>query len=555
MKSKKTDIRIFLKRFYPYLIPLVFLLILFVYVAAELRVIAWGIPGPTTAYPYEMDEWHHFTAVVALFKHFSNNIVGAERGPSFFFIVSGIYLLPFVIFHVIHPSMLAHHFTPAGLTELSRVFIILRSLSLLFGVLTLVLVYFISKRQLHVNPLITVLLLGVTPLWISWSDIYKYDIAVTFWISFTLYLLLTYRNNSKRITYWLSGFVAGLAIATKVSALPLIPLYILAFFLFTHKPHRELKTLYIGLIIFGLSFALFGITDVIFLGASWGEYIAVDVAEKPNGIFGMPWYLFLLFEHYPIIFGQGLYLLILVSIIYYFTKLRNVLKKGFIKKYNQLIFLASGLILFCVSLFTLGIGAEGQRMLVVLPFIALLSGYAASRLVTIKKYIFIPFLCLIIAVQLFESYAFLAVKLGTDPRAASSQWIIKNIKSKSTIALENIPIYQGIPNILLNDFYQSQNSGNKGIYNYQVVGNKIERMPDYAVITNSEDTQNFVFHSTKKLLLADMQKKGYKQVASFSLDHTLYSYFGDERNFFYSQITPYTSIEIYRKNNWTKQKH
>src|SRR6185437_7588488 len=160
------------------------------------------------------------------------------------------------------------------------------------------------------------------------------------------------------------------------------------------------------MIIFTFTFALLGIPDVIFFHANWADYLSVDLGQQPNGIFGMPWYLFLLFEHYPIIFGHGLYMLTLIAFLYFVIKVNRVRKKDFVKKYKNLLFLACSCLLFCASLVTLWFGAEGERMLVILPFISLFSGYVVARLVKMNKYIIIPLLCIVIAVQFFESFHF-----------------------------------------------------------------------------------------------------------------------------------------------------
>src|SRR5215469_10076506 len=124
-----------LKYLRPKLIPFGFIFLLLIYIAAEASVISHGIPSPATPYPYDMDEWHHFMGMTGLFKHFSNNLPGGMEGTSFFLISSGVYMAFFVLLHIIHPSLISQHFTPLGLTELNHAFIVLRTVTVIFGCL------------------------------------------------------------------------------------------------------------------------------------------------------------------------------------------------------------------------------------------------------------------------------------------------------------------------------------------------------------------------------------------------------------------------------------
>ncbi len=540
----KTILKLF--RHHGLLIILIAFLVL--YIVVQLRVIEWGIPSQSVAFPHALDEWHFFMGDASIIKHFTNNVSGAQRGPMFFLTTSTLYLGFFVLLHVIHPSLLSDRFSPTALTELNHIFLILRSFSLIFSILTLILMYIVSKRQLRINPLLTVVLLGTIPLWAVWSDIYKYEIANVFWITASIYLLLTYKSTPKRLIYCLGGVTIALAIATKVSSTPLLPLYIVAFFLFTRKPLKNIKTLLAGLLISILTFAVFGIPDVIFLRTNWGDYISSGFGATPNGNYGMPWYLYLITKHYQIIFGHAFYFLILLAGIYYLWKLPKAFSKRSISKFSELFFLGIGLLLFCVTLIQIGIGASGYRLLPTLPFLVLLVSIALNRLLSSHKLLFTIVVCCIIAFQMFESYAWLYARSGADTHVTSSMWIVNHIPKGSKIGMLNIPLYQAEPNILLLDYYRGQNHTYKGLYQYEIIDYKTKNLPDYIIISDAIDTKKFVIISDKNYLVDRLNKMGYKIIATFKPDHTLYYYFADERDYFFSEMFTNNAIYVYRKS-------
>lgn len=109
-------------------------LIILFYILAMLSVIHWGIPNPDHPFNYHMDEWHQFMSVKEVFKHLSNNVPGAAHGTMLQFIITGFYLVPFYVLHIIDPFALKNSISNLGMQE--EIFTILRLNSLIFGILT-----------------------------------------------------------------------------------------------------------------------------------------------------------------------------------------------------------------------------------------------------------------------------------------------------------------------------------------------------------------------------------------------------------------------------------
>jgi len=115
-------------------------------------------------------------------------------------------------------------FRAAHPIDLPRVFMIGRLLSALFGVATLLVIYSLARGR---SGLWAAALLAVSPLHVVNSHFLTTDVALTFWVSLALLLL----TRSQHVA---AGLTMGAALATKWSALVLLPLLALA-----HLGRRE----------------------------------------------------------------------------------------------------------------------------------------------------------------------------------------------------------------------------------------------------------------------------------------------------------------------------
>lgn len=179
----------------------ILILLTTLYGLAMFSIISWGIPTDARPFTYNMDEWHQLAAVRALFTQGTPNVPGAAHGSIFQFLISGFYLIPFVILGVINPF--AIHSVIDNLSMQGKLFIIMRSNTLFFGILSVITLVAIAKNYLKNYSILAALFLLGTPIWLTLSSYFKYDVALVFWIIFSMYFILRYAKShtSKNYVY------------------------------------------------------------------------------------------------------------------------------------------------------------------------------------------------------------------------------------------------------------------------------------------------------------------------------------------------------------------
>ncbi|MBI5122696.1 glycosyltransferase family 39 protein [Candidatus Roizmanbacteria bacterium] len=531
-------------------------IIVIVYILATLSVITWGIPNPTHPFNYHMDEWHQMMAVKNTFKYGSPNVAGSAHGPMFQFFLTGVFLVPFVITGLIHPFAITSSVDPKSLLELEKLFIVLRLNTLIFGILSIILLYIIARKYLKINPILPTLLFTISPVWIALSNYFKYDIALMFWVLASLYGFLRYGEKPIRKNFFLAAVFCALAIATKISALPLLPLLILTYFLFTKNKH--LPTIFWGIIIFIAVFVVTGMTDAFTQKAGYWEYFVDNLSTTPgttsNFHLGMLPFFYIWGVIADLTFGRFIYPLFAVSliswIIYLFIRfVKN--KTKFIKTIadKQLVLLTASVLLFEISFIPLKLYANGNRLLIALPFFVLLVGLFYNLLVKkFNKTIALVIFIFIIVFQIKDTFYIQASKWEPDMRATSSQWIEKNIKYGTTIGIESIPIYQFLPDLIINEYYTLQKYPKYSAkYNYIIVDPSTKKLPEIIVLTRTELNEKWEINSPKKQLLKRIRGEHYQQVAEFTFPRPIFEIFSNELNIFSTSVIASSTITIFEK--------
>lgn len=528
--------------------------IITVYAVILFLTIKWGIPNKYHPFPYHMDEWHQLNAIRAILKHGTTTIPGAAQIPFLYPVLSGIYLLPFIFAHIINPFSLKSPLDDLLMQE--KLFIILRSINLLYGVGSILLIYRISKKYLKINAIIPVFFFTISPIMLLLSAYFKYDIGLLFFIILSLELLFRFGQEPSLRKYIFASIACGLALSVKFSAIPLIFLLILAFYLFIPAKKRNYKYIFIGIFFYSATFILIGSPNILFGRADYRELLYSNLITGPqqttNIIFSNPWWVYLTLTNYPILFGHLFYYLGLLSTIciYYFLLVKSRWK---IKSSKNILFLMISFTLFIASIAPLKIGAIGNRVIVLLPFLSLTTGIFLSRLHNVSRgvyrYALIILLVALISTQFFESAIWIYTKLSRDPQKESSEWIQKKVKADTVIGIENIPIYQYLPNIIVKEFYQKLYQVNKETkYNYEIIDYKSKRLPAFIVITNDELSTKHFKQSPKNILIKRLLQDGYKKMAVFTPDLILYKLIGSDVDYYFSGIIPSPStISFYYK--------
>ncbi len=525
-------------------------LILLLYVTLMVSVIGWGLPNSSHPFPYHMDEWHQLQGVRALYKYGTPNIEGAAHGSIFQFLLTGIYLIPFVVLGVINPFSVTSILSNVQMQE--KIFIVLRSNTLLFGILSIIVVSIIAKKYLKTNPGITAFFFAITPLWITLSNYYKYDIALVFWILLSLFFLLRFGDNPTFKNYIVAAIFCALAFATKVAALPQIAIYIVSFFYFTHGWSRKFKWLITGVGICLLLSIVVGVPDLVFRLERYKEYFSSNIfaaSEKNmNFMIGTSnWLQYVVFIQLPRIFGYGFFVLAVISILY--LLLISILKN---KKYKKEMFIFISFVVYALSLLPLGLGASGNRLLVLLPFLALLITVFVNYILQIfkdKRVLIYSVIAICAVIQFYYSYHFIFSKYEKAPPQVASEWILQNIPKGTTIGIENNPIYESPPDFILKEYYQKQEDPKFDTYfEYKIVDVFIESLPSYIIITNRVLHKDYFRNSSKKKLIKRLEKEKFKIVAEFKTPEKINNYFGNELNTYLSGLNASLPITVFKRS-------
>lgn len=306
-----------------------------------------------------------------------------------------------------------------------------RFLVALIGTATVIPVYLIVKRIRSENAaLIAALFMSCMYVHVRNSHYCTVDVPMTFMVMLSyLYILrITQVNNTK--DYVLAGILCGLAIATKYSALILVPCLLIAGFVnFSHRGHyaKNIRNII-------LSIACAAAISLIFCSYCIWDYPhfiqAVNVLRRVENMNISPWYRFRVNLYY----GMGLPLEIfgILGLIYLIFKEK---KRGAV--------LAAFPFLYFLILAKAG-QPFSRYILPVVPFFAVGAGIfyydsIAGLIAKIKfqKILSCAVIGLIIIYPLASSVYLDYLLSKPDIRDLAEDWVYKNIPLGSKIAVDN----------------------------------------------------------------------------------------------------------------------
>ncbi|PJA00044.1 MAG: hypothetical protein COX78_01085 [Candidatus Levybacteria bacterium CG_4_10_14_0_2_um_filter_35_8] len=530
-----------------------FFLIVLIYIAEIILVIDWGIPNNAHPFNYHMDEWHFSQAIRTFLKYGTGSISGAASIPLFHIVSTIFFLAPFYLAKIINPAVIKNSLDNIPVQH--NLFEILRLHTLFYGVLSVSTIFIFLKKSAVRFSLIFTGIFAFTPLWIFLSNFYKYDIALTFWIILTIYFIFRFYKTQKIENYLLAGAACGLALSTKFTAAPLFAGFLFSYFIFCKR--IKIKQLTFCIFSTVLIFAFLGIPDFLFNKGSYWQLINSTLVQplREGTILNLrqPVETFLFFNEYFSIFGYILILLSYISFLYWTVLLIKKIIHRNLDKYKFHLFFYVTNIFFLISLFIFGLDGGGNRALVLLPFMVIFSAFFIEELITklnlnVKQIkLLTAFLIFGLIFQFAQSFSWTTVKFFQDPRVSSSNWIIDNIPVGSTIGIENIPIYQSLPDLVLKE-YSLKEYAKKIInrYKYEIVSPESKLLPKYVVFTQDYKNMDYIKKSPKKDLFNKLKKEKYKRVAVFSPDLRFFDLFSDRLNFIIIFPSPIT-IAIYEK--------
>lgn len=527
------------------------IIMVMLYLVITFPLVYWGIPNVTHPFFYHMDEWHFMQSIRYIFSTGSSNVEGSSYGMQFFYFISGLTLIPATLIGYIDPFVIKSSVGNLAMQE--RVASVLRISTILWGVGSIILITKIIGSQIQSNVFLPLLLFTINPIWLTFSTYFKYDIAVVFWILLSIFSFFNYEKNPSTRNLMISGVVSGLTVGIKISLVPILGMFVLSFLLFTPELISKTKVFLSSLLVIISVILVFGTPDIqthfidyynllhLNMIAPQSETLQLQITGSKGA--------YLAFQQYPAIFGYLLYALSLLSFLFVISLvIVNYLKKRILLRKELLILLST--IMFIASLFTLrDLGAGSNRALVLLPFMIPIIAFAQKYIPSIQsvafKKIVILFFVLGMVMQMGQTLAWMSLKYQADPRETSSKWLIENIPVNTTIGIENIPIYQMLPDIIVKDFY-SQSEVRR--FNYQVIDYKSQKLPSLVILSNADSAKQVLKKSSKIYLINRLNKEGYIKTQSFSVNFFLYDLIGERKDFVFANLIPMpTSIVLYVK--------
>ncbi len=525
-------------------------LIIFIYSALMIYFIQWGIPSQSHPFNYAMDEWHFSQALRTFFKDGTGSVSGAASIPFYHIVSSILFLIPFYLLHIVNPFAIKN--TLDNLPMQHILFEVLRLHTLFYGILSIVVIHKILKLLIKPLSLIFTALFVFNPIWISLTNYYKYDITLSFWIITTLYFLIKFYKTQELKNYLFAGIACGLALSTKFTAAPLFLGYIIGYFLLTNKIiHRKFIA---GILVSIFVFAFVGIPDLIFGKGNYYQLLYSTLIEAPkistSFNLGEPGWFFLLFNEFPSIFGYFLSFIFYLSLVFWSIYLLLALINKSLNKHRLELSIFITTLLFLLSTISFSVDGGGNRALVLIPFIIIISAFSIYKIMNLNNNKIINMILLLgLTLQIIQSASWLSVKFYPDPRQTSSAWVLDNIPKNSDIGIENIPIYQMLPDIILKEYYFKERNNNfVTLYKYSIVSLSDRSFPKYVIITNDANGIGYFSQSLKKELLNKLKNQGYKKVVIFTPMLKYYEFFADKKYFLLTNIlTIPINIAIYEK--------
>lgn len=376
--------------------------------------------------------------------------------------------------------------------ELVKLYITGRSLSIFFGLLTIILVFFAAK--LYYSSLFAgmtaAFLMAITPLHVIWSKYIGTDSILTFQALLMLYFSFYILKNADKKIYIFAGIVMGLAGATKYSILPLMFIPVVAHYLSTEKFLNKKLLLY--LIFVPVGFIIGNPCSILYpryfydaMKYSSQILVTLDPVKNPLDSFGpQNTLIFYLITAPKYSFGIPLSLLFLCGIIF-----------AFIKRQKIDILILCWLVIFYLFI---SLSSPWQSMRWQLPYVPLLCILSARFIFSVFQYPNKYLKTLIIAVTFFISFltlfysaSYLKMMTGKDIRDESSEWIEQNIPEGKKIAVPDVYFWN--PSIVMTLYwYREAEPFYAGIKKYKIIQTdwEVEKLkkekPDYAILSDFE---------------------------------------------------------------------
>ncbi|MFQ6100901.1 MAG: ArnT family glycosyltransferase [Anaerolineae bacterium] len=184
----------------------------------------FGLP-----YLYHPDEGYLVMPALKILHTGNFNPGWFDYGSVFIYVLFLTYVVYFLagarlgVFQVVQDIPYYENFREISAYDFPTLFIVSRSVSALFGMALIPIVYLLAKRLFGEKVgLVASLLLALCPALVYNAHFATTDTAMTTFVTLAVLLSLRLYESGERKYYALAGFVTGLAISTKYSAFPAV---------------------------------------------------------------------------------------------------------------------------------------------------------------------------------------------------------------------------------------------------------------------------------------------------------------------------------------------
>jgi 4-amino-4-deoxy-L-arabinose transferase-like glycosyltransferase len=196
-----------------------FLLVVLVGASARFYGLDWGLP-----YHFHTDE--RFTAVFAERLRTAESIARLTDEPYFFLYPP---FLSYLLIGLVNLVGFFHPFSPTEPAGGTVYYLLARGITACFGSATLVLVYFLGKRLYNKSiGLLAAVCLALSVLHVRDSHFFTVDVPFTFFVVLVGLFAATMAEKGTIQSYLFSGIFAGVGLATKQTALMILPVIVTA---------------------------------------------------------------------------------------------------------------------------------------------------------------------------------------------------------------------------------------------------------------------------------------------------------------------------------------
>ncbi len=327
---------------------------------------------------------------------------------------------------------------PTILSVVGRVTIVLLSIG------SIIFTYLIAKKLFNERiAIMSALFMAFSPTHFICSTQIKDDMPATFFCALFFYFISLYflsdnSNFRKNRFFYASGFTLGVAMAAKMTAIPGVITFFVAYLLKELNEYKELKRYFVSLwdrrLIMGILFIFIGffIFDP-FAVINFKKFIAgfLTVKNTYKELSAVSPRIFYFTNHLPNMIGVAPTILFCISVVYFV-----------IKPTRRVVLLLSFPITYYL-IFTNSVGLV-HHMITTLPFIVILLSFFLDKIYCVinrwdhnKSIIVLSLLVILfITPQALNTVRYLHVLGAVDNRLIAKKWIENNIPFNESFMIE-----------------------------------------------------------------------------------------------------------------------